>query len=199
MSADADFAAVIERAANAWLRLDPRTAEELRALDGKVIGFDVTTFDKRFFFFPAADGTVSVKAQCEGEPDTLIKAHAVELFRLAADDEDAGARAEISGDVNLGRTFQRIFQSIEFDWEECLAPWLGDAVANELGLGARRFSGWLKHCGDSFAANAGDYLRDEARLAVTGDELESFIRQVDQLRDAVERCEAKFKRAAERR
>ncbi len=193
MSVDADFAAVIEKAVNACLRYDARASDELRPLRGKVIGFDIATFDKRIFFLPRADGTLEVVAECDGEPDTLIKARAADFFRLAVGD-DSEARAEISGDINLGDAFRRIFRHIDFDWEELLAPWLGDALANEIGRGARDVLGWLKYCGGALSDNAGEYLRDETRQAVDRDEVNDFIQKVDSLRDAVDRCEEKLNR-----
>lgn len=193
MSVDADFAAMIEKAANAYLRYNSRVSDAWQPLHGKVVGFDITTFNKQIFFRLREDGSLEAVTGYDSEPDTLIRGRAVDLFRLAVSD-DGEAKAEISGDINLGRTFQRTFRQIDFDWEELLAPWFGDAIAHQIGRGARDFFGWLRYCGDALSDNIGEYLRDETRQVVDRDEVDAFIRKVDDLRDAVDRCEERLSR-----
>ncbi len=189
------IAALIERAANRHLRADPEIAARLGEMHGKVIGVRLTAPAVELFFLPRRGG-VSVTPDCEREPDTRIAGAAADLLRLGFADRPGlhGARAEITGDVALGQAFQQVFRDIEFDAEEYLAPYLGDALAHEVGRGARAAAGWLARAFDSLAESGGEYLREEARAAPGEHELQDFIRRVDELRDAVERLEARMAR-----
>lgn len=191
------IAALIEKAANRHLRADPDVAARLGAMHGKVIGVRLTAPAIELFFMPRRGG-VSVAPDCEREPDTWVAGGAADLLRLGFADHaglhGAGARAEISGDVALGQAFQQVFRDIEFDAEEYIAPYLGDALAHEVGRGARAAAAWLARAFDSLADSGGEYLREEAGAAPGEHELQDFIRRVDELRDAVERLEARMAR-----
>lgn len=191
------IAALVEEAANRHLRADPEVAARLGDLHGKVIGVRLTAPAVELFFLPRR-GAVSVMPDCEREPDTWVAGAAADLLRLGFAEQPglrgAGARAEITGDVALGQAFQQVFRDIEFDAEEYLAPYLGDALAYEVGRGARAAAGWLARAFDSLADSGGEYLREEARAAPGEHELQDFIRRVDELRDAVERIEARMAR-----
>lgn len=189
------IAALVEEAANRRLRADPEVAARLGEMEGKVIGVRLTAPAVELFFMPRR-GAVSVAPDCEHEPDTWVAGAAADLLRLGFADQPGphGARAEITGDVALGQAFQQVFRDIEFDAEEYLAPYLGDALAHEVGRGARAAAGWLARAFDSLADSGGEYLREEANAAPGEHELQDFIRRVDELRDAVERLEARMAR-----
>lgn len=189
------IADLVERAANRRLRADPEVAARLGEMHGKVIGVRLTAPAVELFFLPRR-GAVSVAPDCEREPDTWVAGAAADLLRLGFAEQPGlhGARAEITGDVALGQAFQQVFRDIEFDAEEYLAPYLGDALAHEVGRGARAAAGWLARAFDSLADSGGEYLREEANAAPGEHELQDFIRRVDELRDAVERIEARMAR-----
>lgn len=192
MSIDTDIAKLLEKAVNSYLRLEPETSDDIASLYGKTIAFDIVTFNKQLFFVPQQDGSLAVYADYQGAVDTTIKARAADFVRLASADEKVTVQAEISGDVRLGERFQHIFASIEFDGEELLAPWIGDALANEVGKGVRGLRGWFQQCSDGLSESTSQYLLTETRLAVGKNELQQFAAQVDELRDAIDRCEAKL-------
>ena len=194
------LAALVGKAANRWLQADPEVAARLGAMRGKVIGVRLTTLDQVLYFLPRED-SLAVAAECELEPDTWVCGRVVDLFRLSfggagASPRGAAAQAEISGDVALGQEFQRVFRDIEFDWEELPAAWVGDALAHELGRGARAGAAWLRRSFESLADSGGEYLREELRATPDARELREFIEGVDELRDAVERLEAALRARA---
>ena len=197
---DSPLAALVGKAANRLLRADPEVAARLGAMRGKVIAVRVTTFDQVLYFLPQED-SVAVAAECDREPDTWVRGRAVDLFKLSfaargTSPRRAAARAEISGDVALGQEFQQVFRDLEFDWEELPAAWFGDACAHQLGRAARGAAAWLGHSLESLADSGGEYLREELRAAPAPRELREFIDGVDELRDALERLEARARARA---
>ena len=194
-------AAFVERALNAWLATDPRTARELSELEGLVIGLEVQPLGLELFFLPHA-GSVRVTADATHAVHTRIRGGLFDLVKLGAGGQQpgGGAKLVIEGDVAAGYAFQRILKAGDFDWEELLAQRLGDVVAHELARGIRTVGRWADRSVNSLHAMAGDYLREEARLVPSGFELREFIRQVDCLRDKIERLDIRIEdRCAEDR
>ncbi len=192
---DSPLAALVGKAVNRMLRADPEVAARLGAMRGKVIAVCVTTFGRTLYFLPGED-SVTVAAECEREPDTWVRGGVVDLFKLSfagRAPRRAAARAEIRGDVALGQEFQKVFRDLEFDWEELPAAWFGDACAHGLGRGARAAAAWLERSLDSLADSGGEYLREELRATPDARELREFIEGVDELRDALERLEARVR------
>ena len=193
MEIDDRVAQAIQKALNKYLMYQSQPNESFASLHDKVIGFDITTLDKRLFFIPQQDGTVEVRAKYQDVPSAMIKARLSDLIHLALDTPGRSSHAEISGDVKLADKFQRMLATVEFDWEELLVPWIGDAMANEVGKGVGDFFDWGKHFQTSFANNVREYLVDETQAVATADDVETFISEVNELRSAIDRCEAKMK------
>lgn len=194
---DTPLAALVGKAVGRLLQADPEAAARLGAMRGKVIAVCVTTFKQTLYFLPRED-SVTVAAECEREPDTWVHGGVVDLFKLSfagrgASPRRAAARARISGDVALGQEFQKVFRDLEFDWEELPAAWFGDACAHGLGRGARATAAWLERSLESLADSGGEYLREELRATPDARELREFIEGVDELRDALERLEARVR------
>ena len=195
------LAALIGKAVNRFLQADPEVAARLGAMRGKVIGVRLKTLDQTLYFLPQED-SVAVVAECRREPDTWVSGGVVDLCRLSfggrtESPRAAAAQAEISGDVALGQEFQRVFQDVDFDWEELPAAWIGDALAYEIGRAARGAAAWIERSFDSLADSGGEYLREEMQAVADERELREFIEQVDEVRDAVERLEARVRALAD--
>ena len=185
-----------QRALDTGFMMNPRAARELSVLQGMVIGVEVTDIAWRMFFIPREEH-VEISASAEREPDVWIKSDVINLIKARRADPGDGVQLEVSGDVAAGQTFQHILQSIEFDWEELLALHLGDVAAHRIGRGAREVNRWLHRSFDSLAFSTGEYLREEAELAVDPEEVRRFIADVDTLRDDVERLAARLRRLDE--
>ncbi|MDQ1362339.1 MAG: ubiquinone biosynthesis accessory factor UbiJ, partial [Pseudomonadota bacterium] len=105
-----------------------------------------------------------------------------------------GGEIRISGDTRLGHQFKKVLQQLNIDWEEHLSRYLGDMAAHQLGNAARDFAKWMRRSNQSMHLNAGEYLQEESRMVVGKAEIDRFAREVDELRDAVDRIEARISR-----
>lgn len=191
---------LLESVINRYLALDPEMLDKMAAFDGKVIKLEISpvldgVVERELFLFPGRQG-LHVSTTYDGEVDTVLRGSPVALFKmgLAADSAELllKGEVEISGDTRLGHRFKSVFAQMAIDWAEPLAALLGDSVAFQLQQSGQRFARWGQDTLQSFTANVSEYLQEESRDVVTEAELEVFYHAVDQLRDDVERLQAKI-------
>lgn len=186
----------LETALDEFFAATPGAAAQLADMQGRVIEIEISSVGARLFFRPRGDG-VQVCTRRPGEVDVRIAGDAFDLYQLAT---DSGRRVgvEISGDVELGRRFAAMFADADGALFRALARIIGDAPAHWT---QRRVDEAVRvggRCLDALIASAGDYLREEARMTPDPDEIRSFVKQVDELRDACARFEARLRRHAGR-
>lgn len=186
----------LESVINHYLALDPEMLDKLAAFNGKVIKLEMTGLNKQFYMFPSDRG-IQVKTEYEGPVDTVLSGTPVSLFKMGlvsnAADLLLKGEVEISGDTRLGHQFKNVFSQMEIDWSEPLANFVGDSFAYQLQQSAKRLGLWGKDTVKSVSMSISEYLQEESRDVVTETELEIFNDAVDQLRDDVDRLQAKIK------
>ncbi len=189
------LAAGIENAINAWLGTDPRAVSRLSEIENLVIGLEITTFPIRLFFLPTA-GRIRVLTATDQTVHTHIRGRLLDLVRLAGGRQRPGNSAQltITGDVSAGHAFQHLLKAGDFDWEELLAQRMGDVAAHELAKAIRATRHWVKRSSSLFNEAMGEYLTEETELVAGHHQVNSFIREVDKLRDKVETLEVRLEK-----
>lgn len=191
----------LEAFINGWLRMDPDALERLASLHGRVIAVELHGLNLRLYLRPGAQGLQILDA-CADAPDTVLSGTPLSLLRLAADRAKRetlfSGDVEIRGDVELGRRFKEILDSIEIDWEEPLSRVVGDVVAHQAGNLARGAAAWGRRALDSLSRDMVEYLQEERRQVPPAAEVDIFLNDVDQLRIDTDRLEARVKRLAAR-
>ena len=186
---------ILESAINHYLALDPEMLDKLAVFNGKVIKLEVNGLNKEFYLFPKNNG-IQVKAEHEGSVDTILSGTPVSLFKMGLVSNAAElllkGEVEISGDTRLGHQFKNMFSQMEIDWSEPLADLVGDSFAYQLQLTGKKLGLWGKESVKSVSMSVSEYLQEESRDVVTDTELEIFNDAVDQLRDDVDRLQAKI-------
>ena len=183
---------------NRYLLLDPEIAQKISAFEGRVIAIELVGLNKKFYLFPqggSEDTCIKLSERYEGEPDTVLKGTPVALFKMGIASDVAPmmlkGEVEISGDMRLGREFKKLLAEMDVDWEESLASLIGDAPAHQLTRVAKQFTRWAGRAKQSIVADISEYLQEESRDVVAGAELEIFYQDVDELRDDVDRLQAR--------
>ena len=168
-------------------------ASSLKAMAGKVVGLSLTVPELELFLLIKED-TIRVCADYKEQPDTWIRGSLFDLLKLGLDKDgnQPATHLEIVGDVHLGQRLQRLFAEVEFDWEELLAPALGDIATHQLSEGVHAVNRFVGRCMESLAFSSGEFLREELKITPTQQEITYFIDNVEKLRDAVERLDAKL-------
>ena len=176
----------LEQAINQALRLDPQVRQRLAALHGRILRIDLQGTGLQLNLVAGHDGRLRLLGGIEGEPEATLSGSPLDLLR--AGDKAQGhrelfaGRVRMSGDRALAQRFSEALAGIDIDWEEQLSHLTGDIAAHEImrGLGAARHG--TQRLGRSLGDNLSEYLTEE----------EDFLGDVDELRDAVERLEARI-------
>jgi len=187
-------AMVLERAIAAGLALDGDTRKRLQALDGRAIRLAVhePTID---IVMIVDAGRVRVPSVHDGDVDVTVSGSARAMASLARGN-DALHRGEVtlSGQVGLGLAMRQIIAGIDPEWQEWLAPVLGDALVHRLDRLLGAASGWLSRTRRSLAEDGRDWLEDEVSLVASPVQVERFTQEVDALRGDADRLEARLNR-----
>jgi ubiquinone biosynthesis protein UbiJ len=183
---------------NAIVRRDPHIAKKLVAFDSKCI--EVVSLRPDFSVsIRFEDDTIKLSAidtQTLGiQADATITGNAENLLSLLTKKSDqralADAAIDISGDATLVKDLHVTIESLDVDWQDYLAPILGDVLSNELGEIQSNARDWSKSTGTSMHRDVRDYLSEEARLVPSELEVDSFSNRLDQLRLSIDRVAAK--------
>jgi len=188
-----------EHALNRLLRLDGTAQPRLARLGGRVIAVRCTAPELALHILPNADG-LRLASHWQGEADCTLHAPAASLLRLAASRQKTAIlhspEVRLEGDSASLLALAEILEDLELDWEYELSRWLGP-VATQL------FAGSLQHAtrwsGQSLASlrqNLADYLGEESSTLVGRHEAEARFAEVDDLRLALDRLEARLARLA---
>ena len=185
----------LEAAINSYLSLDPEVAEKLSALEGKVIAIEISSINKKLYFFPHQEG-MTISDYYEGEPDTTLKGSAIALIKMSLSKDVAPlmlkGEIEIEGNVRLGRSFKKILSEMDVDWEEYMARIIGDAPAHHLASLTKKIMNWGRQSSNDVVADVSEYLQEESRDVVSKPELEMFYENVDTLRNQLDRFQARL-------
>jgi len=189
---------LLETVINRYLALDPEALQKMAAFRGRVIKLEITGINRSLYMLPDENG-ISVRLEMDdAEPDTVLRGSPASLFRMGLASDVANmmlrGEVEITGDTRLGHQFKNVFSRMDIDWSEPLAQVFGDAVANQLVQAGRKLFGWAEQSADSVTRSVGEYLQEESRDVVSDTEISMFCRDVDALRDDVDRLEARMKR-----
>lgn len=191
----------VEAGLNKVLALDATALPRLAALQGRVIAVDCTAPALRLFLLPGADG-LRLAGHWEAPADCTLRAPAGRLLELAVRrDKSAVLHApdvELNGHSACLLDLAAILQDLELDWEGALAEWLGPLGAVAL---ARPLQGAGQWSGDALASlrlNLADWLAEEARLLAGRQEAEARFAELDDLKLALDRLEARSERLVRR-
>ena len=191
----------VEAGLNKVLALDATALPRLAALQGRVIAVDCTAPALRLFLLPGADG-LRLAGHWEAPADCTLRAPAGRLLELAVRrDKSAVLHApdvELNGHSACLLDLAATLQDLELDWEGALAEWLGPLGAVAL---ARPLQGAGQWSGDALASlrlNLADWLAEEARLLAGRQEAEARFAELDDLKLALDRLEARSERLARR-
>ena len=192
---------VIERLVDGALDLDPETRAALAGFSGKVVDLEII-----------GAGTLRLRIEGDGvrvgprdsaiDADVSIRGAPVSLLRFALTPEREALILDddvtLSGDIGLATRLQQVAARIDVDFEEALAQRIGDVPAHELMRALLGFRAWARDAGSSLLADVSEFVRHESAMTPLGEETERFSQQVDDLRDDVERLDARIIRLERR-
>jgi ubiquinone biosynthesis protein UbiJ len=139
---------------------------------------------------------VRARAAADERPaDATISGSALALLALAgADPEDVLRRGAVrlDGDLAVAQAFRALARLLRPDLEEELSRWIGDGPAHQALRFARSVFDAGRRAVQTGALNVAEYLSHERRDVVPATEAESLFRDVERLRDDVDRLAARI-------
>ena len=135
-----------------------------------------------------------------GSADAVIEGTPLSFVRLATGDAMQTIRAggmDVRGDAEIAEGFQRLFEAARPDFEEELSRVTGDVAAHRL-AGSPRCRWLRERARDTLARNVAEYLTEESRDLPVRLEVEEFLADVDRLREAIDRLDARIARPSAR-
>lgn len=191
--------------------------EKLKTLDGHNLCIEIKDFDTQFvIYFDSQDTRISWQTDEEekeeqehnqdSDYDIRLSGNLKDFLSLATQKNHSLADSGIiaSGSIGLLEKLQNTLTSLDIDWEELiyqkletLAPDLDLQPSANLALAPLSFlfkQGKEKatYSFHSVSNQINEYLRFESGLIVSKQEFEKFANQTNQVRQSVERLEAKL-------
>ena len=152
--------------------------------------------------FVINEASLELVAESDADPDVIVSGSLLTLARMAGESGEAAIREgelDLTGDAETAQQFQRLLGYAKPDVEEELSGVIGDVAAHRLGSMARGLARWGREARSTMGDNIREYLQEESRDAPTRYEVDRFSREIDTLRDDVERTEARLNRLTESR
>jgi ubiquinone biosynthesis protein UbiJ len=190
---------------NRAIQFDARTAARLKVLNGQGLYLEITDLKLGFTIFFTENGI-----QLQKESELLSnnnewhprKAISVRIFApLVALMSFAGSRdikqamergLIMEGDMETASEIQHFMTDLNIDWEEMLSRCTGDVVAHQFFNFFKKAKRKKRETLDSLYSSSSDFLQEELKLLPTASEVENFNQSVDNLRDELERMEARI-------
>ena len=178
-------------AINHVLRSTPLALERLRRHAGRTAAFHVGPVD---VVLTVRDTGEVQAANREAPRDLEVKLSPFLVPRLAAGDERAFHEVEMQGDVEFAQDVAFLARHLRWDYEEDLSKVVGDIAANRIGWAARGFRDWSRDAALRAGQGLAEYWTEETPVLASRVKVEGFVRDVDALRDDVERLEKRIER-----
>ncbi len=149
------------------------------------------------------DGELEVQTSIPEDPDVVVEGPLSGLVRLVFAGGDLTSLRDVGvgiiGQADLAQKFQRLFSLARPDPEEELAGLIGDAAAHQVNTALKDVADWGRRSGGTLAANIREYLQEETRDLPSPYEMDRFQRDVQTLRDDVDRAAARLRRIEKQR
>ncbi len=190
-------AAAVELALNNLLSLNPEAEPKRLKLSGRVVCVEIQELALSLYFLFDPQNT-NVRAHYEGTVNTTLQGTLGTWWQLKFDPEQryGAVGLTIHGDITTGQKFRELLDALTVDWEELWSLGLGDVLAHRIHHTLHSAFGWGRERLVHWGLAVSDFLTDESRLTVHRHELNGFYADVDQMRYAADRLEARLTRVA---
>jgi ubiquinone biosynthesis protein UbiJ len=185
----------IENLLNRNLPRSPRAQQLCESLKGRSVRIEARGLGWRLDCESLGSSLRLTRSQpAERAPDAEISGSLLGLAALAgADPQDLIQRGDVSirGDAELAQDFRKLAMLLKPDVEEELSKLIGDTPAHQALRLVRSVSGFGRRAMHTGVRNAAEYLAHERGDLVPRAEAEDFYRDVERLREDLDRLEAR--------
>ncbi len=184
--------ATIENLLNRGLPRSPRAQQLCAELAGRRIAIEAPAVARLLVestgnSLRITRGSLPADAEVIGGPLSLLA-----LSSGAADQPLSRGEIEVRGDAELAEKFRELARLLKPDPEEELSLLIGDVAAHRIGRLTRGALDWTCNAAATLLEDAGEYLSHERGDLVSREEGEQFLRDVDALREDVDRLDTRI-------
>ena len=183
----------IESLINRNIAASARARGLLAQITGRSIEIRVAATPLRVRISAGTEG-ITIASGGESAADATIEGSPFTFARLATGDAMQTLRAggaQVSGDAEIAQAFQKLFEAARPVFEEELSRVTGDVAAHRIAGLARDALDFGRRARDTFAHNVAEYLTEESRDLPARLEVDEFLAEVDRLREATDRLDAR--------
>ena len=163
---------------NSW------AADRLRAFGGEVVELALPPLRARLCIL--GNGQFD-SAPADAEPQATLSLQPGAALRFLLDRQLDASQLSLEGDTELATEVGKVLQGLRWDAEEDLSRVIGDIPAHQLAQTGSLLRQELGRKASSLAGMFAEYWLEEQPLIAKRRHLEQFSREVDTLRDDVER------------
>jgi len=191
---------VLDRAVARALADSPRATTLIDALRGRRLGVEISGTPWRAVIESTGRTLKMYRPGAAGDhagdhADATIVGAPLALLALSGADPQAVLRrgdARIEGDGEIAQQFRELGMLLRPDLEAGMARLLGRSGAHIAMRGLRAAAGWTRTAAWTQLRNLAEYLAHESGDLVSRPESEHYLRGVDQLREQLDRIEARL-------
>ncbi len=189
------FINILKKGLNQYLALDPESKNRLAKLQGKVVTIEFLglNLSLQLIFL---QNEIELKTRDFLPPNTHIQGTPLTLLRMTLTGGDRkhffSDDVTITGDLDLGQQVIDLFDHLDIDIEEYASKWLGDVPAHQVGRIVKNVKKFHERVQEVLLQNVNEYVHEEANLFPTGEELQDFFADVDEIREDVDRMAARI-------
>jgi len=173
---------------NSWARV------QLRPFAGRAVRFVIPPISATITVLE--DGGLAMAGETAAPEATATVPFSVAL-RLLAGDEAAHTLITLEGDTELAAALAKVLRNIQWEYEEDLSHLIGDAAAHQVGEFGRKAASEAKHQTLNVAQMFSEYWQEEQPLIAKKRHVENFLKEIDALREDVERFEKRLEKLSE--
>lgn len=181
----------ITRSINHVLRSAPLALERLRRHAGRTVAFHVGPATLAFTVQTTGEVVAALPAAAR---DLDVRISPFLLPRLAMREDAAFHEIDMQGDMELAQEISFLARHLTWDVEEDLSKVTGDIAAHRIVGAARGAARWGREAAVRGAQGLAEYWTEEAPLIASRVKVEGFLRDVAELREAVDRLDKRIER-----
>lgn len=186
---------VAERLLKTALDMDPVSAIRLQRIGpGRRLLIDCSGPVPLRVWLETADDHLRLMSACEDSAHCTLSGDARALMTLLVGDSSSAlksGRLSLTGDTALAQHLQRLMRDLDVDWQDHLAPLLGDVPTWQLQRQGQRAAAHFRRSTDRVHKTIEEFLHEESGWFPAPEEITQFRDHLDQLRLQLDRLEAR--------
>lgn len=177
------------------MQLDPNHSAFLQLHTGKIIKIEISDLNQ-FFYIVLTPNYLHLFSIQSNPPDVVIKGKSF-LFLQQMLTKNSSGSLQVVGDIDLAQDLQRLIRGLDLNWEELLAPFVGDFAIHNISVLNQRLKNSLSNIKQRTTEDLLDYLQEEKNLLPPRELVEDFYEEITTLRFRLDRLEARMQRLME--